>query len=234
MEAIQLKNVSVLFPYKSDRGPRDRIFEWVTSFYKIMMPDAELCIGEGTCQDNLFSRSKAINNAAKKATKDIFIIADTDIYYDPKIIENSLAALSEYEWIIPYYKIHKLSENNTKKILSKDPAWPVHGEITDSTIIKQARVGGLNVIPRKNFELAGGFDERFCGWGGEDDAFGIAVNTLCGKYQRLGGEIFHLHHPTLKRKGNPNYYSNKTLTKHYRDNKGDKEAIRKLINYKRS
>ncbi|SDJ53172.1 galactosyltransferase-related protein [Salimicrobium halophilum] len=224
-----MKHISVLFPYKADHGPRDRLFEWVLAFYKNMMPDAELCIGEGLCQGDLFSRSKAINHAANQATRDVFVIADTDIFYDPAIIQEASALLEERAWVIPYYKIHKLKETSTTKILEEQPAWPISTDMTDAHIVKQARVGGLNVIPRKNFEAVSGFDERFCGWGGEDDAFGIAVNTLCGKYKRTGGEIFHLHHPTRKRKGNPDYYANRNLTEAYRANKGNKEAIKNII-----
>ncbi|QCK82219.1 hypothetical protein E5Z46_08125 [Geobacillus kaustophilus NBRC 102445] len=43
----------------------------------------------------------------------------------------------------------------------------------------------------------GGFDERFSAWGGEDDAFSSAVNTLCGHYKRLEHTIYHLWHPVV-------------------------------------
>ncbi|MFK4998906.1 galactosyltransferase-related protein [Bacillus sp. N9] len=55
-------------------------------------------------------------------------------------------------------------------------------------------MGGINVVPRKHFETVGGFDERFVGWGGEDDAFAASLNTLCGYVKRLDATIYHLWH----------------------------------------
>ncbi len=50
-------------------------------------------------------------------------------------------------------------------------------------------------MSRNTFIVAGGFDERFIGWGGDDDAFVHALETLCGNYIKLGREVFHLWHP---------------------------------------
>lgn len=58
-----MEKISVLIPYKSDNGPRDEIFKWVLQFYKTLLPEVELCIGQSDSE--LFSRSQAINNASK-------------------------------------------------------------------------------------------------------------------------------------------------------------------------
>jgi hypothetical protein len=62
-----LNSVSILIPHKPDYGIRDDLFKWIKTFYKNVMPEVELCIGE--CQGELFNRSQAINIAAKKSYK---------------------------------------------------------------------------------------------------------------------------------------------------------------------
>ena len=55
--------------------------------------------------------------------------------------------------------------------------------------------GGVNILPRQHFERVAGFDERFQGWGGEDDAFAFSLNHLFGLPFRIDATIFHLWHP---------------------------------------
>lgn len=223
-----MKNVSVLIPYRQDCGPRDQAFYWVKRFYEKFLPEVEICIGE--CDTELFSRSQAINNASKKATGEIFVIADSDLFYDPKIINEAINLLEKFEWIVPYYRIHYIGEESTKRILGLKPEWPMNKNLDIWTLdaTKNITVGGLSILPKRNFEMVRGFDERFCGWGGEDEAFESAVNTLCGQYERINTDIYHLWHPRLN--GNPHYQENLTLHGRYRAAAGNKDEIQKLIN----
>lgn len=220
------KKVSILIPYQPDHGHRDILFNWVWKFYKMHMPDAELCTGKS--RSKLFSRSQAINDAAKKAKGDIFVIVDGDIIYDPEIIVQSIKALDKSAWVVPYSKFINLSEQQTQELLKANPKCPTNIE---GPARKYNSVGGINVVPRKNFEKVHGFDERFVGWGREDDAFATAMNTLCGKYTRLPRSIYHLWHPRVGTKGNPNIEYNNELLKRYKSEKTS-QNIMKLIHEK--
>jgi hypothetical protein len=224
---VHLKNVSVLIPFKPDYGPRDRAFKWVQKFYERFLPEVQICIGE--CESELFSRSEAINKASKKATGDIFVIADSDLFYNPEIIHQSIKILERFAWVVPYHKVHYIDEESTKRVLGSEPEWPVKMNLDTWTLnaTKNITVGGLNILPKKNFEMVRGFDERFRGWGGEDEGFESAVNTLCGHYVRIDTDIFHLWHPRLT--GNPQYGENLALHGRYRAAEGNKEAMEKLI-----
>ncbi|RSL28964.1 hypothetical protein D7Z54_33720 [Salibacterium salarium] len=226
-----MTDISILIPYQPDNGPRDKAFEWVLAFYKTNIPGAELCIGKSTSK--LFSRSQAINDAALKATKEVFFIVDADLIFNPQIVKKSLAFLENNAWVIPFNTINYVTEKSTSSIFADSPHWPISNQVTYERVKKPSPrtpcVGGFNIVPRKNFETVHGFDERFIGWGGEDRAFMSAMNTLCGPYKRMDTEIFHLWHPHVGNKRNPNYKNNTVLRDQYLANVGNKKAMKRLI-----
>ncbi|WP_254844403.1 galactosyltransferase-related protein [Virgibacillus halodenitrificans] len=225
-----MKEVSVLIPYMTDDKHRQEGFNWLIKFYEKMMPEVEICIGEGRCKSDLFSKAKAINHAAKQATRNIYVIADSDIFYDPNLITKAIDLLKEHPWVIPYHRIHYLSKNSTKKLVETDPAWPISINVDAHTPNKKKK-GGINIVTRTCFETINGFDERFCGWGGEDEAFVHAMNAVFGKYVRLDKDIYHLWHSRGKSaSGNPYYQDNKLLHARYRSARKSKEATMKLVN----
>ena len=204
-----MKNISVLIPYRTDNGPRDIIFTWVKEFYRKLLPEAEICLG--SCNTPLFSRSQAINDAAQRATRDIYVIADADIVYNPDLINEAIKSLDMHAWVVPYSEIQYIREKSTSELLNTKPVWPIELQLEMDSLSATAGwdiKGGLIFIPRKFFEAVKGFDDRFMGWGGEDDAFALSVNTLYGPFERLTGSIYHLWHPPVKAAGNPNYAAN--------------------------
>lgn len=224
-------NVSIIMAYQKDNGHRDVIFNWVKEYYKASMPDVELCVGEST--EISFSRSQGMNLAAKKATRDIFVIADGDIIYDPSIILDSIQLLKKYAWVIPFHnqKIINISKSNTEMVLRSKPIWPFQVKVSDFEVEKRDVnfAGKINIITRKSFEKVKGFDERFIGYGWEDNALQDAVSTICGPFKRLDRKLYHLWHPPVAAKGNPYWEKNKVLGLKYRAARGDKQSILKLI-----
>lgn len=225
------EQVSIIMAYKQDHGPRDLAFKWINKFYKSAMPNVELCIG--VSNGDAFNRSQGMNTAAQKATRDIFVIADGDIIFNPIVIIDAIKLLKDNAWVIPFHhhKIINLSPQNTEKVLKSKPKWPLRVEVRDFTIEKRDMnfAGKLNVITRSNFTRVGGFDKRFVGYGWEDNAFQDAVSTICGPHKRLDRELFHLWHSPVKSKGNPYWEKNKELGMLYRSARGNKNAMEKLI-----
>ncbi|MGM0904476.1 MAG: galactosyltransferase-related protein [Bacillota bacterium] len=226
-----MTNLSILMPYRSDHGPRDRAFKWVKAFYQKVLPEAEICVSD--CTTDLFSRAEAINRSAKQATGDIFMIADADIILDPDIIKMSVQLLKEHAWVVPYSRVKHVSRKSTRALLNTEPSWPAQIDFEVSRTANAAArnfIGGVNIISRDNFEVVGGFDERFLGYGAEDDAFGHSVNTVCGRYLRLDTDIFHLWHPRVRTKSNPHYQANIALLKRYIQAGKSKKRMLNMIN----
>ena len=70
--------------------------------------------------------------------------------------------------------------------------------------------GGLVLFQRALFQLLGGWDERFLGWGGEDDAMSVKVARAGVPARLVNRPALHLHHrrPRGKAAANPHYRDN--------------------------
>ncbi|MEF2965956.1 galactosyltransferase-related protein [Paenibacillus sp. M1] len=226
------RDISVLIPYKPDQGPRDKAFGYVKRFYETYMPAAQLCIGE--VDGEPFSRSQAINRAAAKAKGSVFVVVDNDIIYDPALLLRSIELLNEHQWVIPFTTIHRLSKGYSERlVLTGSGQWPLPEKPDTKTAGATYFVGGMNVLLRSSFEQVGGYDERFRGWGGEDEAFAYALDTLIGKHRRLEGELIHFWHPFVGPGGNPHYDDNYLLYRRYKNALSDPAAMLRLIQEKR-
>lgn len=216
-----LKDVSVIIPISPSRGSRRKVFEWIRSFYENVFEEVEICFGE--MNEKPFSKAVAINRGVRKSTRDILVIADGDIFYDPHLLIKATSLLKTNTWIIPYQKVMNLTQESTLDLLKIEPKWPLN--LNQIEVVERPRLcwGGLNVIPRQHFETVSGFDERLKGWGGEDDAFTLSVNALCGKVSRLNERIYHLWHPPAPRL---HYRENWEIVKRYFQGK---EAIEQEI-----
>lgn len=226
------QDVSVLMPYKPDDGPRDQAFQYVRRFYERMLPGAQLCIGEDL--DEPFSRSKAINRAASQAKGRVFVIADNDLVYSPELLLQSMQLLSTGRWVIPFARINRLSKAVSHRlVLEGSGNWPLSVQPDTKAAEASYFVGGMNVLLGQSFESVGGYDERFIGWGGEDEAFAYSVDTLVGKHVRLEGELFHFWHPFVGPGGNPHYDENYKLYLRYKAAWGNEREMRLLLEEKR-
>jgi predicted glycosyltransferase involved in capsule biosynthesis len=223
-------DVSIIIPFQTDHGIRADEFEWIKKYYSRVMPEAELCFG--IINGKELNKSKAVNLAAKKATKEVLVIADADVIYDPEIIVKSISLLNKAACVVPFTEVYNIERTATERLLKTEPKWPIDVKFEESTkkSIYPGFAGKLIVISKEIFEKVGGFDERFIGWGGEDDAFSLAVKTICGKLVNIKGEIYHLWHPVSNYYSNPHGKENHALVTRYFRASGNKEQMVNLIN----
>ncbi|AGY78211.1 galactosyltransferase-related protein [Clostridium autoethanogenum] len=221
------ERISVLIPYKSDGGYRDRNWKWIKKRYKALMPGAEICIG--VYDKEPFCKSAAVNTAAKIATRDIFIIADADIIFDIDQIAKAILGLTYCSWIIPFNSIDYLTAKQSRKLRKMHPDIDVkYIDFKGCSRLNCNEIyGGINVVPRKYFEKVGGFDEAFKGWGEEDDAFQRAMDAICGPYGRIATNMWHMYHDVSPYKFH-HKKNLKLLDKFY----GNKDAIISRLNKK--
>jgi hypothetical protein len=183
--------------------------------------------------DGPFNKSQALNRGALATRAGTLVMADTDVLIDPAV----LAACAEtcardFDAISPYDVLIDLDEKSTRRLWEGD--LPAEAGIDPARLNRRGEgehlcfCGGVYLIRRECYLDIGGQDERFTGWGGEDDAMSI-------KLQRLGLNIatnrsrpaFHLWHPRARPVGHdPHYHRNLELLHQYRT--ATPEALRAL------
>ncbi|HEX3048660.1 MAG TPA: glycosyltransferase [Bacillota bacterium] len=188
--------VSALIPYKPDFGRRDYLWSVVHNRYLRFLPQVEICIG--TDLGEPFCRAKAINEAAKKASGDVFLLVDTDVVFNPDLIGKIISVIGIYPWIVPYRNGYRLTEGATNTLLSQELPLSIQLGALDYEYIEPGPGPLMNAMTRSCFEKIGGLDERFKGYGYEDVAMAISLKTLSGPHFNLEEDIFHLWHPTAE------------------------------------
>ncbi len=222
--------ISVLIPYKPDHGWRDFLWKNVEKRYKLLMPQLELCLGLD--ESELFSRARAINKAARKARGDLFIIADSDVIFNPDLITKIKSYIHLYPWIIPFKIGYRLTYEATMRLLEQKMPKKIKigpQDIINKNLNRFSSGSLMNAMTRSTFEAVSGFDERFQGWGCEDRAFAISMNTICGNYFKMDETIYHLWHKFGGSTKTPEYKRNLALLDQYKAANHEVEKMKKLI-----
>lgn len=182
--------VSVLVPYTPDCPERVAAWSWVASRYAKHHPDWEIVTG--SCEGP-WVKALAVDDAAQKATGDIFVIADADVWCDgtSQVVD---AVRRGARWGAPHDKVHRLTPEATADVL----AGATPGGPTEDKPYRGRLGGGVVVLTRHLWETAP-MDPRFVGWGQEDDAFALALRRVAGDGCRLGHDLWHLWHPPQPR-----------------------------------
>ena len=244
--------ISFIIPFHGDNARRSEIFDWVLPYWRNEMPESEFLIIDNA--DVPFHKTKAINEGARQAHGDVFVIMDADCYMDPNILRHCVSEIRREReaghklWYIPYRRFFRLTEEASNRLLSSSPFDPIR--FPDPPPANELVAGGetassghywgalIQVMPREAFIITGGMDERFQGWGGEDVSFMHAVDTLWAKHKTYNGPVFHIWHDVIPGKwkhtrqweGQPHAEMNDPLSWRYIECLGDKRRMRNLVN----
>lgn len=212
--------VPILVPYRPDGGHRDQLWSHLKDHYWSRWTDNDLYVVEGKswnwvskpgsdycphsdamgthrCANGPFNRSAAINDAARRVEWQLAVIADADTWVPRKQLEDAWELASRTGRLVAAFtSVVELSESCTRALLA-DPST----SLMDVLDVERVRTEPLTtqssmlVVPRLLWDRIGGFDERFVGWGGEDNAFWKAATVIGGEPLRIDGSAFHLWHP---------------------------------------
>ena len=171
--------------------------------------------------DGPFERARALNLGSADARADLVLWHDNDLIAAPGFHARAIAELEAggLDFLIPYHAIHYLGEADTAALLAGggDPAAarPLRILRSGSQVS-----GGMGLVRRDFLARHGGLDERFRGWGGEDNGWWHKACLLGRTGISASPEqiAFHLHHPesgglngAAPHRANPHYQANVAL-----------------------
>lgn len=252
--------ISILIPFRSSKKyiRQDENFHWVLRYWRCQLPGAEIIVGRDPCKDKPFSKAVAVNNAASRATGDIFVIADVDCYIAIESVLHCAEKIREElregrrMWYIPYRQFYRLTNPASQRVLDSDPCHPYTFSTPPPKEDIQNSLGSgrghwfgalIQMMPSEAFWIVGGWDKRFRGWGGEDHSSMRAMDTLYWRHHTLPGQVLHLWHPMLNKDGTYDWVEwkerlwdnqeagsvNGRLAERYSKAYGDIKRMRKLV-----
>lgn len=229
-------SVSVLVPLRVD-GDVHRMAAWdhVRHHYAREHPEWEIVPGYVPLAEDgsqgPWSKGAALRDARGKARGTVFVIADADSIVDPTALEDAvdLVASGEAGWVQPYTWVRRFDERTTRH-LYEQRALPKHPRY-ERGAYKSVRGGGVVVTTAKAYDVVGGVDPRFIGWGGEDIAFGFMLDALASPSRTLDGDLAHLWHPHAagKTRNRPPTPASAALLDRYRQARQNPDTLRALL-----
>lgn len=203
---------------------RDALWAYCRRYWERELPHVRIV--EGDPGPGLYNRSRAVNDGARGAW-DVAIILDSDVILDVDLVETGIArAVATGRKVVPFKIRNLVSEAGTRRILGG-----YQGNWNAMVTGRETwNISTCVIVTRDLWDQVGGFDERFEGWGGEDNAFSDSCKVLGGGIEKLPGTAWHLWHPwsPLRDHTAPWYREAKALSDRYKAT-ATEPAMRSLL-----
>jgi glycosyltransferase involved in cell wall biosynthesis len=221
----KVAGVSVLVPWRSDGGPRDAAWAWIRRRYELLHPGWQIVTGAPP--PGPWRKGSAIQDALGRATGDVLVLADADCVIAPEALEEAVALTETEPWIIPHLAVKRLDDASTRRLLAQDPATAKPGGTLSRRTYRGFAGGGMVALQRSKYEATGGLPDVFRGWGAEDEALAVILDTLLGPHTRLKHDLWHLWHPQTPR--GQGYEENRGLLAVYQAQAGNPDGMWALV-----
>lgn len=159
-------------------------------------------------REGVYNRSFMINEAVRRfVNEQYFNISDIDIMYPPTfgLAVRSLLKQFENETCRIVYYNNNMGVGDFK---TYDECHENYSKCQDHLRSKRGPAGGLGIVHTESFWKIGGFEERFIGYGPEDQEFNLRISRI-NKLLKLDNELINTYHL---------WHNNFTPKKNFRDN----------------
>ena len=228
-----MKNLSIIIPHRFTDSRRLEIFNWIHERYERLYPDSPIIIADSD-EDKPFSRSQARNYAVDNADTEFILLADADTMSFRPFVKSAIEMIEKgTPWVIPYgiSGYYNLRKPYTDKVMAMKPDAFIAPDAFEWKHQLESWAGQI-VMSKGAFEQVNGYDERFIGWGYEDNAFQRAMDTIVGPFKRIeAGWTAHLWHaePGSDRWAQPHFADNRVRMTAYLDSAGNREAMLETV-----
>lgn len=218
-------NPAVILPYRADTGDRSRNYRAVLDFWETFGCPINTADSSDPAR---FDKAEAVNTAVRDAAAaDVLIITDVDILPTSlgQVIDAANQAYDRNAYVTTYTDLLTLNPAATRTVCDNLP--------DDTPVPRSGLLDSHHntwlcsfAISRSLFDRAGGFDERFKGYGEQDIAFLFAAGTFGGR-GHAAGTAYHLWHPFVD-KDHPLRQANHELLSRYRAANGHPDLMQAL------
>lgn len=194
-----MRSFDVIIPWRDLSIQRRRLLDWNLARWQALYGDDDMNIVLCDSDDEPFSRGKSRNQGVRDSWSDIIVLADADTVPMRVSLNEAMGVAQDPSraWSIAYdeQRYYNLTREYTEEVLAMDPGSALPEPVEGQWEHKLTSWAGMLVVSRGGFELAGGYDERFVGWGWEDNAFQKTMDKKVGAFTRASGFVVHLWHP---------------------------------------
>ncbi len=230
---MKLPSTSMIVTIRVTSAARSRNLCQVLDWYR-QMPDWELIVVEQDASPQLdstdwhhtlkrlyvvnggpFNKGWGFNVGVRAARSDLLFFCDADLLLAHSALKTAMSLCSRRALAVkPFDQLIDLNLSDTEAILcqasepdfERQDASPRRGERESLCFC-----GGAFFMRRNLHQALGGFDERYLGWGAEDDAMTLRMQRQTQELAVLQGRAaVHLWHERgeLSTFGNPHYPNN--------------------------
>ena len=162
--------MDICIPWRTDHAWREHIFNWVLPAWRATGLDVRVGHDDGTGPINV---SKALNRARAQSSSSVLVVASADHVPDVQAVVEASAAAMTHGWAPLFTATAGITLDATRDIINGtdvDVTQHITGEAPFCTALLAVRADVWDGV--------GGWDERFHGWGCEDTAFRMVLETL--------------------------------------------------------
>lgn len=178
-------NVRVCVPWRPGDAGRTEGWHYVRAFWREAGFEP---VTADSDPDKPFNRGQARNRAAE-GDWDVAVFADACILPLVSNVHRAIDAAYRVRIVHAHSRVIRLTAGGTHRLITA--ARPTGKDVARTTGPRTP--GGVFAIGRGLYDMVGGWDEGFEGWGGEDSAFVMRAGRF-GSRLNIPGHAFHLWH----------------------------------------
>lgn len=203
----------IVIPWRDTGTHRSAACLLVCEALRAVLPGTPLLLADSG--HTPFNRAASRNlGAAKADPNEVLVVSDADVipeehwYPAAQPLAAIVDAARDGNLHYPFTTCRYLSQEATADVL--------RGKPPDGTNLEfeiPAAQGGLMVMLAGAWHTAGGMDERFTGWGYEDNDWHTRVSRTIGPPAHHPGVLWHLWHPAARYRWTDDEINNLALCK---------------------
>ena len=187
--------LGIVIPWRSQPTRVGAFHATVDSISKDF-PDANIYFADKDIER--FNVSASRNQGCRFAIKDdcdVLLVLDADTLVEKDAVDNSIRVAYDLGVVsLPFVTVSRLDDELSTSLLNeKISVEEIKRE--NLGVPSSAENGGAYILTPSTFLKLNGWDERFVGWGYEDNAFEAVHISLIGRgFHRSAGHAITLHH----------------------------------------